>query len=120
MPPEETGLKTPCWVWTAGTDRKGYGTIRIDGKIKRAHRLGYEFVNGPIPEGYTVDHRCLRSSCVNPDHLEAITREENNIRQRENSHIPHDIVRIKWNPKKVVKFRKLGKYKRGLNDTNND
>jgi hypothetical protein len=41
-----------------------------------AHRVAYEFVKGPIPEGMELHHKCRIRDCVNPDHLEPIEREE--------------------------------------------
>lgn len=42
-----------------------------------AHRWFYEQLVGDIPEGYEVDHLCKVTSCVNPAHLEAVTKREN-------------------------------------------
>lgn len=41
------------------------------------HRWVHLRFIGPIPEGYDVDHLCSVRNCVNPDHLEAVTRTEN-------------------------------------------
>lgn len=38
-----------------------------------AHRFSYELVNGPVPEGHTLDHTCHVTLCVNPDHLQLAT-----------------------------------------------
>jgi hypothetical protein len=69
-----------CWLWTAGTSRKGYGAILVEGKGRAAHRVAYELVNGPIPEGMQIDHMCHTRACVRPDHL----RIANFKQQREN------------------------------------
>ena len=68
-----------CWVWT-GAMRSGYGNIRWDGKVAAAHRVAYELERGPIPDGLVIDHLCRNTSCVNPAHLEVVTRRENTIR----------------------------------------
>jgi hypothetical protein len=58
-----------CWLWTGGTLRRGYGCVRVEGKTRQAHRVSYEYFNGPIPEGMVVCHQCDKPACVNPSHL---------------------------------------------------
>jgi hypothetical protein len=69
-----------CWIWVGARYRLGYGQIGrggIGGGVFLAHRLFYEKYKGPIPEGMELDHKCREPSCVNPDHLEAVTHREN-------------------------------------------
>lgn len=66
-----------CWLWTAATTGHGYGLIHAGGRLQYAHRISYEMHNGPIPPGLDIDHLCRVRCCVNPDHLEPVTRKEN-------------------------------------------
>ena len=66
-------LSTGCWEWTGHVNNAGYGRVKND----YAHRLAYEMFVGPIPDGADLDHLCRRRSCVNPAHLEPVTRSEN-------------------------------------------
>ena len=66
-----------CWVWTAGRDKNGYGKFTVNKRPRMAHRVSYEAKFGPIPDGLVIDHLCRETSCVNPDHLRAVTTREN-------------------------------------------
>ena len=71
-----------CWLWTGAKNNKGYGSVGVGGgKSALAHRTIYELLVAPIPEGLTIDHLCMVKACVNPEHLEPVTREENCSRQ---------------------------------------
>ena len=61
-----------CWLWT-GPVWKGYG--KSSGTT--AHRHVFLALGGIIPAGLELDHLCRVPLCVNPDHLEPVTRAEN-------------------------------------------
>lgn len=41
-------------------------------RLPMMYRIIWELHNGPIPEGYEIDHVCKCRACVNPCHLRAI------------------------------------------------
>lgn len=71
----------PCWIWTTATFGKdGYGAFWLDGSQRRAHRIAYAWLVGPIPDSLELDHLCRVPRCVNPQHLEPVTAKVNNHR----------------------------------------
>ncbi len=62
-----------CWLWM-GTQQKGYGRFGANGAMILAHRHAYKSLVGPIPKGLELDHLCRVRGCVNPSHLEPVTR----------------------------------------------
>lgn len=83
-----TITESGCWEWCGATDKDGYGFISIGSKATganrpyRVHRVGYELMVGPIPDGLEIDHLCFNRACWCPDHLEPVTTLENVRRQR--------------------------------------
>lgn len=65
-----------CWEW-AGHKRGGYGRFTIKSRLLSAHRYSYELFRKPIPVGLQIDHLCRNKACVNPNHLEVVTNQEN-------------------------------------------
>ena len=86
-------MPSGCWRW-GRLQRDGYALIHQRGVAKMAHRFVYELLVGPIPDGAVLDHVCHTLSdckggtdcphraCVNPDHLEPVTADENYRRGR--------------------------------------
>lgn len=74
----------PCWLWEASCDQYGYGRLGVWKKGKtvprQAYRIAYELSVGPIADGLTLDHLCRVPACVNPAHLEPVTKSENERR----------------------------------------
>lgn len=68
---------TGCWEWTGSTNSGGYGQSSYDGQPTTAHRAYWRCVVGPIADDMDLDHLCRNRLCVNPDHLEPVTRSEN-------------------------------------------
>ncbi|KKL44868.1 hypothetical protein LCGC14_2361410 [marine sediment metagenome] len=71
---------TQCWEWVAYTRTDGYGEFGIPkgkGKTCLSHIWAYKHFCGSIREGLQLDHLCRIRHCVNPEHLEAVTQQEN-------------------------------------------
>tara|TARA_R110002020_G_scaffold10785_4_gene40931 strand:+ start:823 stop:1386 length:564 start_codon:yes stop_codon:yes gene_type:complete len=69
--------KNGCWNWRGHKSKAGYGMHSNRSKTIGAHRVSYVIHKGQIPVGLVVHHVCNNPSCVNPDHLDAITQKEN-------------------------------------------
>ena len=69
-------LESFCWLWTGFISSHGYGGA-VNKKLcdeRSAHRAAYVLVRGPIPKHLELDHLCRNRACINPWHLEAVTR----------------------------------------------
>jgi hypothetical protein len=70
--PLHTILGTNCHLWT-GIEKNGHGAYSKG----MAHRLLWIHLNGKIPDGYLVRHKCDNGICVNIEHLELGTHKDN-------------------------------------------
>ena len=86
-------LPLSCWLWLGYTDKQGYGHFRVGGKIKLSHRVAYEMWVADIEDGLEIDHLCGVEGCVNPLHLEAVSRVMNMRRARRGNHAPNTCKR---------------------------
>jgi len=83
-PPSEVSLTTRFWmragavdprsgdcmIWQGSTLSSGYGQLHgPDGTLLYAHRVSWSLINGDIPKGAVIRHRCNNPSCVRPSHL---------------------------------------------------
>lgn len=93
----EVDEQTGCWEWLGSRLNKGYGRCKIGDKPVQAHRVFYEHHVGPIPLGHDIHHRCGNKGCVNPSHLEPLTRAENTRRA------PHSHTLLDWQKAREIR-----------------
>jgi hypothetical protein len=75
MPEPNTG----CTIWIGSLSR-GYGKFKVNKKRVIAHKWRWEQINGPVPDGLELDHKCRLMPCVDEHHLEPVTPEVNKSR----------------------------------------
>lgn len=70
---EKVNKTEGCWLWTAGLTSTGYPSF----ESRVGTRVLWEKLNGPIPPGLFVMHKCDTPKCVRLDHLMLGTRQDN-------------------------------------------
>lgn len=66
-----------CHIFIGHKDKDGYGIIRYDGPLYKAHRLVWMGYFGSIPLGMNILHACDNPSCINHRHLFVGTQQDN-------------------------------------------
>lgn len=93
-----------CLIWQGSLNDRGYGMSSSGGR-RLAHKVQWETVHGPVPDGLELDHLCRQRDCVNPAHLEPVTHAENmrrssvaraEVAAAEGSRIAALRVRLQW------------------------
>lgn len=81
-----------CWLWMGARYRNGYGNFYL-GRMEGRHvhmtaaRAMWTLTKGPVPADLEIDHLCRVRACVNPDHLETVSHQENRFRGRGYKHV---------------------------------
>jgi hypothetical protein len=96
-------VKDSCtgrWNWIGAKSHNGYGWIKVNNVMQKAHRVAFQTFVGPIGEGLLVLHSCDNPQCINPDHLYLGTNAVNSAdmvaKRRQFKKIsPDDVVRIR-------------------------
>jgi hypothetical protein len=65
---------TGCWEFTGPKDSHGYGRLFTSGRERKAQRVAYELLVGPLPPRSRLLHplfpeKCIGAGCCNPSHM---------------------------------------------------
>jgi len=93
-----------CWIWLGAMASNGYGSVRKDGRTDAAHRAVYQAMGGVIPDGLDLDHLCRVRICVNPTHLEPVTR----LTNLQRAAVYDTLERVVYAPKRAQTHCKRG------------
>ncbi len=83
-----TAVPSGCIEWTGYVNENGYGVINIRHKLSYAHRVAWQQVNGEIPPGGCILHRCDNPRCINVEHLFLGTRTDNALDKVQKGRMP--------------------------------
>ena len=114
-----------CWEWI-GLKQPSDSYLRPDNGYGRwrgraAHRVMYEMLVGPIPEGMELDHLCRFKACVNPAHLQPVTHAENvrrtprelfaawHHRRKAEGWVPYAVFGRAWREAEKAKAKQRGR-----------
>jgi hypothetical protein len=71
-----------CHVWSGKTGSNGRPIVWRGRRPSSAYKVAYEEQVGPVADGLVLDHLCRRErTCINPLHLEPVTKRENEMRK---------------------------------------
>lgn len=73
----KVNVSEQCWEWMGGANARGYGQLKVEGRMRLAHRVAWDLASGPIPQGIDVLHHCDNPPCVRVSHLFLGTQRDN-------------------------------------------
>lgn len=68
---------TGCMEFMGSLYKNGYGQLWNGKRNEQTHRISYRLYVGEIPDGKEIDHLCRNRCCVNPNHLDLVSHQEN-------------------------------------------
>jgi hypothetical protein len=110
----------PCWLWTGGISKAGYGRFAPGNSqpMIGAHCYAYTLAHGPVPEGLFICHHCDNPRCVRVTHLFPGTNSANILDSIEKGRMPigEESHKAKLTENDVREMRHL-RYNDGLSYT---
>jgi hypothetical protein len=95
---DRTTTPDGCHPWISHLSPSGYGKFYSNGTHWRAHRFGWTYYVGPIPDGLIVRHKvCDNPPCQNVQHMLLGTTKDNS--QDRIEHFGHADMRGELHPR---------------------
>ena len=94
-----------CWEWSGYVGSDGYGRFKVGGRSRKAHRVAWEYVNGPVGDAKLFAcHGCDNKACVRPGHIWLGTNGDNqrDYARKFGATNPNPVVKAKVTPKQCA------------------
>jgi hypothetical protein len=103
-----------CWLWTGHCGTGGYGQFKLGGKPQAAHRVAFRLWVGEIPAAAVIHHRCATKACVRPDHLQAVSHQDNVAEMMKRTAYEAEIATLKLEVERLSQKAPLTQRVKGL------
>ena len=99
-------------------EHRGHVRVKRNGKLFYLHRLVFEECFGDIPEGMIIRHKCDNPPCINPEHLELGTHQDNtNDKMERGRHVSAPQIGEE-NPRAILKEQDIREIRNNKTSTN--